>query len=95
MEDSGPIGFLIENVTDHFLGLRQSYLNIKFKVVNRDGSYLVADAKVVLVKYPIDSLFQQVDVLLNGKLISRSTSTYAYRAVLEILLGYKQGAKDS
>ena len=32
LEDSGPIGFLIENVTDHFLDFRQSYLNIKFKV---------------------------------------------------------------
>ena len=95
LEDSGPIGFLIENVTDHFLGFRQSYLNIKFKVVNSDGSYLVADAKAVLVKYPIDSLFQQVDVLLNGNLISSSTSTYAYRAVLEVLLGYDQEAEDS
>ena len=95
LEDSGPIRFLIENVTDHFLGFRQSYLNIKLKVVNSDGSYLVADAKAVLVKYPIDSLFQQVDVLLNGNLISSSTSTYAYRVMLEVLLGYDQEAKDS
>ena len=33
LEDSGPIEFLTENATDHFLDLRQSYLNIKFKVV--------------------------------------------------------------
>ena len=38
--------FLIENATNHFLDLRQSYLNIKFKVVNGDGSNLVADASL-------------------------------------------------
>ena len=46
LEDSGPIEFLIENATDHFLDLRQSYLNIKFKVVNNNGSNLAANAKV-------------------------------------------------
>ena len=35
LEDSGPIEFLIENTTDHFLDLKQSYLNIKFKVATQ------------------------------------------------------------
>ena len=47
LKDSGPIEFLIENATDHFLDLRQSYLNIKFKVVNNNGSNLAANAKAV------------------------------------------------
>ena len=94
MEDFGPIEFLIENATDCFLDLRQSYLNIKLKVANSDGSNLAADAKAGL-GYPVVSLFQQVDVLLNGTLISSSTNTYAYRAMLEFLLGYDHGAKNS
>ena len=64
-------------------------------MVNRDGSNIAADAKAGLVNYPIASLFQQVDVLLNGNLISSSTNTYAYRAMLEVLVGYDQGAKNS
>ena len=95
LEDSGPTEFLIENATDHFLDLRQSYLNIKFKVANSDGSNLSAYAKAGLVNYPTASLFQQVDVLLNGNLISSSTNTYAYRVMLEVLLGYDHGAKNS
>ena len=63
-------------------------------MVNNDGSHLAANAKADLVNYPLASLFQQVDVLLNGNLISISTSTYAYRAMLDILLGYDQGAKS-
>ena len=78
-----------------FPGLEKGYLNFKFKVVNNDGSHLAANAKADLVNYPLASLFQQVDVLLNGNLISISTSTYAYRAMLDILLGYDQGAKSS
>ena len=48
-----------------------------------------------LVNYPIASLFQQVDVLLKGNLITNSTNTYAYRTMLEVLLGYDQGTKNS
>ena len=65
-------------------------------MVSGDGSNLAAYAKVDLVNYPIGSLFQQVDVILNGNLISSSTNTYAYRAaMLDVLLGYDQGAKNS
>ena len=63
--------------------------------MNSDGSNLTADAKAGLVNYPIASLFQQVDVFLNDNLISNSTNTYAYRAILEVLLGYDHGAKNS
>ena len=57
LEDSGPNEFLKENATDHFLDLKQSYLNIKFKGTNSDGSNLAADAKAGLVNYPVASLF--------------------------------------
>lgn len=93
LEDSGLIEFPIENMTNHFFDFWQNCLNIKFQMVNSDGSNLVTDGKAGIVNYA--SLFQQVDVLLNGNLISISTSTYAYRAMLDILLGYDQGAKSS
>ena len=48
-----------------------------------------------LVNYPIASLFQQVDVLLSGNLISFYTNTYTYRTMLEVLLGYDHGSKNS
>ena len=64
-------------------------------MVNSNSSNLAADAKAGWVSYPIASLFHQVDVLLNGNLISSSENTYACRAMLEDLLGYDQGAKNS
>ena len=80
-------------MTNHFFDLCQNYLNIKFQVVNSDGSNLVTDGKAGIVIYA--SLFQQVDVLLNGNLISSSANTYAYRAMLEVFLGYDHGSKNS
>ena len=58
LKDSRPTKFLLENATDHFLELIQRYLNIKFKMVNSDGSHLAADAKTSLVNYAIAFLFQ-------------------------------------
>ena len=49
------------NVTNLSLDLRRSYVNMKFNVVNSDGSNLAADAKAALVNYPNASLFQKVD----------------------------------
>ena len=77
------------------LSLETCYLNIEFKVENKDGSNLAADVKASLVSYAIVSSFRQVDVFLNGKLINNSTNAHAYRSMLEFLLGYDQGAKNS
>ena len=43
----------------------------------------------------LHSLFSQVDVTLNGTLITSSMNTYAYRAYLETLLSYGPAAKRS
>ena len=43
----------------------------------------------------LHSLFSQVDVSLNERLISPSTNTYPYRAMLETLLNYGEDAKSS
>lgn len=43
----------------------------------------------------LHSLFSQVDVSLNERLISSSTNIYAYRAMLETLLNYGDEAKKN
>ena len=47
------------------------------------------------VKLSLHSLFSQVDVSLNERLISPSTNTYPYRAMIETLLNYGEDAKSS
>ena len=43
----------------------------------------------------LHSLFSQVDISLNEQLISASTNTYPYRAMIEALLNYGEEAKTS
>ena len=47
------------------------------------------------MNYPTASLFHQVDVILDVKLISSATNTYVHRCMLEVLLSYDKEAADS
>ena len=78
-----------------FLDLARSYLYLKVKVSKVYGSNLDGASKVGFANYPITSLFNQVDIILGGKLISSATNTYAYRIILEVLLNYDKEAAKS
>ena len=58
-----------------------------------DGSPLPNDAEVAPVNLTLHSLFSQVDVSLNDRLVTSSKATHPYRAYLETLLSYGQEAK--
>lgn len=60
-----------------------------------NGENLEAANMVGPVNNFLHSLFSQVDVSLNGTLITSSTNTYAYRAYLETLLSYGSDTKTS
>ena len=53
------------------------------------------DDPVAPVNNWLHALFSQVDVYLNGTLVTPSTNTYAYRAYIETLLSYGPDAKDT
>ena len=97
LSDGGPIEFKVSGSghAKEFLDLARSYLYLKVKVSKADGSSLDAARKVGFANYPIASLFNQVDVILGGKLISSATNTYAHRSILEVLLNYDKEAAES
>ena len=70
-------------------------LYVKAKVVNRDGSDLADGNQVAPTNLWLHSLWQQVDVSLNDKLVSASTNMYPYRAYIETLLSYGSEAKGT
>ena len=74
-----------------FLDLARSYLCLKVKVSKTYGSNLDAESKVGFANYSIASLFNQVDVILGGKL----TFSTAHRSTLEELLNYDKEAAES
>jgi hypothetical protein len=59
-------------------------------MTKRDGTNIANDAKVSLINYPLATIFCQVDVTLGECLISQSSATYPYSAIMECLLNYPE-----
>jgi len=68
-------------------------LYVKAKITRADGTDLGVDSPIGPSNLFLHSLFSQVDVSLNGTLITASTNTYPYRAMMETLLSYGEDAK--
>ena len=82
ISDGGPIEFVISGSGEDYVDLSQTQLYIKAKVVKADGTNLTDDSSVGPVNLFLQSLFSQIDVTLNERLISASTPTYHYRAMI-------------
>ena len=106
LNDSGPIEFVITGSGEEYVDLSETYLQVTAQIVQTDGADLSQtrasdgtvsgdDADVGPVNLWLHSLFSQVDVSLNERLVTPSLNTYPYRAYLETLLSYGPAAKES
>ncbi|KAI0225610.1 hypothetical protein LSAT2_023640 [Lamellibrachia satsuma] len=93
LDSGGPIEFLIPGSGDDYLDLANTMLRVQVKVTRANGDDLDLADPVGPVNNWLHSLFGQVDVYLNGTLVTRSTNTYAYRDYIETLLSYGTDAK--
>lgn len=95
LTNGAPIEFDVSSSGDDYMDLTNSLLHVRVKITKADGSNIAANETVGPINNFLHSLFSQVDVTLNGTLITSSTNTYAYRAYLESLLSYGPAAKQS
>ena len=72
LESGGPIEFLLPGSGDTYLDLASSYLHVQAKVTKGNGTPLDPDNAVAPVNNWLHSLFSQVDVYLNGTLVTPS-----------------------
>jgi len=92
---NAPIEFSIIGTGENYIDLANVLLYVRAKIVRNNDANLQADSTVGPVNLMLHSMFSQVDVSLNDTLISSSTNTYPYRAMLETLLSYGEDAKKS
>jgi hypothetical protein len=95
LTDGAPIEFEIVSSGDDYIDFANSYLHVKVKIQRANGTALDAADTVGPVNNFLHSLFSQVDVSLNGTVVTNSTNTYGYRAYLENLLTFGPAAKES
>ena len=86
MIESGPLEFTITWSGDEYLDLSSAYLHMTASIGGVTTP--TEDDTVAPVNNWVQSLFSQLDVSLNGKMVSSSSNTYAYRAYIESLLTF-------
>ena len=79
--DQGSYEFAVSGAGDYYIDLA--------------NTYLFGGADVGHVNLWMHSLFSDVSVSLNEKLVSLPTSLYPYRAYIETLLSYGPAVKES
>ena len=99
-----PVEFVITGSGEEYIDLSETYLQVTAQITKSNNGDLVtknaagadgADVGIGPVNNWLHSLFSQVDVSLNERLVTPSTNTYPYRAYLETLLTYGPAAKYS
>ena len=91
----GPLEFTVQGTPDSYLDLAQTQLYVRAKITLPDGANIPVDAPVGPSNLFLHSMFNQIDVHLNDRLVSAASNTYAYRAMIETLLTYGSDAKTS
>ena len=90
-----PIEFDVSSSGEDYMDFANSYLYVRAKLQRANGANIEDGDEVGPVNNFLHSLFSQIDVSLNGTLITSSTNTYPYRAYIENLLSYGPDAKES
>lgn len=102
LADDAPIEFVIPGHGEDYLDLTHTMLSLRIRVespaVAEAGTSTDDNArlnKVGPVNHLLHSMFNQIDVYFNQKLVSPPNNAYAYRAYIETLLNYSDPAKIS
>ena len=91
-----PIEFNVSGASEDYIDLVNTYIHVQCKVTRPDGQPLKeADKHVAPENLFLHTLFSEVEVALNGILVSTSTNTYPYRSYIETLLNYDKETKDT
>src|SRR5258705_1758505 len=91
--NAGPIEFVVPGAGDYYMDLAHTHLPLTARILNADGTNIADGASVGAVTSWLHSLFSQVDVFLNHKLVTPAANTYPYKAYIQTLLSYEGGAK--
>lgn len=94
--DHSPILFDISGQNGmEYIDLMRSKMYVKLRVLHTDKSTLADGEDVSPVNLFLQSLFSQIDVSIQGKVLSSTSGYYPYKAYIQSLLRYGLDAKQS
>ena len=91
---NNPIIITVPPNSSQWTDLANSYVYIKLKIKTKDDTALLATHQVAGCEHFYSALFESCDLLINGVPVQKnsSSSLYAYKYLLETLLGYGKAA---
>jgi hypothetical protein len=95
LTSEGPIDFYVPAAGDDYLDLAHTMLFLRVKITKSDGTALTATDNVAPVNNFMHSLFKNVEVSFNNKIINPGAGFYHLRSYIEACLNYGCDAKDS
>ena len=95
VQTSDTIEFFCVANPDVYTDLANSYFHVKAKIIKANDADLDGDEPVGPVNLWLHSLFYQVELFLNNKLLTPSSMAYLYRMYLETILNFCKDAKSS
>ena len=73
---------------EDFIDLKESYFEVELQLQKNDNTNLLVADVMGLANYLVHTLFKQINVRLNGTLISPQTDTYHLKAFIEAVLNH-------
>ena len=89
-----PIEFIIKWADQLYLDLNDSRLYLRVKMTKANGTNMTS-ATGAIINLPLQSLFREVSVELNGRSVSDPNQMIPYRAYLETLLNYSKETQET
>ena len=81
-----PIEIVVSGSGAEYIDLKRSKLYVKARILKADGTALAANEATGIINLPLQSMFSQMDVYLNNKLVSFNTNNYPWKAYLKTIL---------
>jgi hypothetical protein len=95
ISSDAPLEFHVNGSSEQYTEMSQNFLFVTVNLTQGVGSDLTDDVKAVLFNNFLHSMFSEVSVYLNQKMITSNTNIYAFRAYLHSLINYNESAKNT
>ena len=93
LTSTGPIEFTVSAKNSNYIDLANSFLYVRVSVTTSNGVDLAKTAEIAPECNFLHTLWSQVDVYLNGLLVTQSKNNYPYRAYIDNLYSFGQEGK--
>lgn len=81
-----PIEIVVSGSGAEYIDFKRSKLYVKARILKADGTSLTSNEQTGIVNLPLQSMFSQMDVYLNNKLVSFNTNNYPWKAYFKTIL---------